>query len=284
MVFTNFADGCCFSGRPPLERLRNICITCLCLDSIFVLLYGLTAMKPPATQEQEACYQQHHYIWHNIVSICYAVSTVVAILGIANHSTISCAPSLLERQLLMVSRYAHGMVCWILIQALLKAVADRQEPPECRAPKPVVSDEQERDEESGRLIWDVGYIALWLSWVSCSVAAAMLARRCMPLVKRLAAEAAGAEQASAQNALEPGTMPQTVGMPVQFPPMGSAAGPAEYTQGVAAAGFPAAGVTGWHNGSVVAAGGGMVVEGHPVANSTPDPDKGGGSGSQPKVV
>mmetsp|Transcript_34012 Transcript_34012/g.87948 ORF Transcript_34012/g.87948 Transcript_34012/m.87948 type:complete len:349 (-) Transcript_34012:87-1133(-) len=218
------AGDCCFQGRPPLERLRNLCVGCLVLDSLFVLLYGLSALGSARSKDKYACYEEHGYFWYNVVNLAFAVSSVVAVGGATVHGIISCAASIQVQQLANVSRFAHVLVCWTFIQALLEAVAYRQEPLECAdtAETQGTSSEQgPTGEDGGQLVWQVAYTILWLSWVTGAVASAVLARRCAVLLPEL--NAAAASIAAAQigwptaQAQQAGATPQTLGVPVHFP-------------------------------------------------------------------
>mmetsp|Transcript_126579 Transcript_126579/g.405172 ORF Transcript_126579/g.405172 Transcript_126579/m.405172 type:complete len:342 (+) Transcript_126579:67-1092(+) len=224
MAAGRMAGDCCFQGRPPLEKLRNLCIGCLVLDSLFVLLYGLSALGSAQSKDKYACYEEHGYFWYNVVNLAFAVSSVVAVGGATVHGIISCAASIQVQQLANVSRFAHVLVCWTFIQALLEAVAYRQEPLECADTAEAQGTSPEKGpngEDGGQLVWQVAYTILWLSWVTGAVASAVLARRCAPLLPELNAAAAsiaadhiGWSTAQAQQA---GATPQTLGVPVHFP-------------------------------------------------------------------
>mmetsp|Transcript_20780 Transcript_20780/g.44367 ORF Transcript_20780/g.44367 Transcript_20780/m.44367 type:complete len:304 (+) Transcript_20780:60-971(+) len=281
----------CWQGRSPLDRLRNLSITCLVLDAIFALLYGVSALKDSTSEEKLQCYKDYGYYWHNVVELAFAVSSVAAVCGIAIHASISCAASFQDRQLVNANYFGHGLVCWTFLQALAEAIAYRQEPQDCidrYGSQSSTSSADSTDESGTNLVWQVAYTMLWLSWVTGAVATAVLSRRMLPILHHLQATSTPGTPgwSPSTDSNEAGTMPQTVGMPVQFPTNGSmqlagdtssqgACGPAAgaATQGAA---LPASPSAGWQGGdsAMVVAGGGLVAQGRPVAGSSyPDPEK-----------
>lgn len=297
----------CFQGRPPLERLKNLSVTCLVLDSIFVLLYGLAALSSSGSTLKTACYEAHGYTWHNVVTLTLTVSAFVAASGAVVHASVSCGASINEKLLDNISRFAHGLVVWTFVAAILEAIAYRQEPLECTDSWDTSSQQQDTGgtasaEDGSNIIWQVAYTLLWLGWVISAVASSVLARRVSALLPELvAASSSGTTPAAPSFPGQQGVSmtPQTVGMPVQFPPgmagvqgvpafgstMGGPVGPcgpagavAGAPCGPAAAGGAAAQGNATWQGGMVAAGGAVVAQGMPVAGSTPDPEKGGGGG------
>lgn len=298
--------NCCSQGRPPLERLRNLCIACLVLDSLFVLIYGLTALSTTSVAHKRDCYEAHNYTWHKMITFTFAVSAVVAAGGALVHAGMACESQTTERQLTNISRYAHGLVCWMFAASVLEAIAYRKEPFECsdaytsydtgEAEDHTYASGDTTTSQESHFVWQVAYPLLWVSWVTGSVASAVMARRLVPLLSELCAVAA---TSSSQHA-----MPQTVGMPVQALPAGIPGaspaalaagfgshpggpwGPSGAPQGVTVTGAPCgpastpgADATGqpgaWpaQGGVVVASGGGVVAQGMPVAGSASDPEK-----------
>lgn len=294
---------CCFQARSALERLRNLCVACLVLDSLFMLIYGLTALSSTRNSQKTECYGAHGYIWHNVITFTFSVSALAAAGGAWVHATLVCSSSNTAQQLLNVSRFAHTLVCWTFVAAILEAVAYRQEPMECADGYYTSSDDSKDDsgglgaqagagQDDSSMIWQVAYTLLWLAWVTGAVAAAVFARRLAPLLPELAAAASATAAHSMSNQ---GAMPQTVGMPVQnFPggmimvgspgnmpyggspgacgPQGTIAGaPCSPAEG--APGAPAGAPPLWQGGVAY---GGIVAQGMPVAGSMPDPEKAGG--------
>jgi len=271
------AQDCCFQGRPPLERLRLICITCLVFDSLFIFIYGMMALSYSSPSAKTLCYEEHHYVWHDIIAGTLMISAFVAVGGAISHSTVACGTSNTEQQLISVSRFAHSLVCWTFVQALLEAIALGQEPPQCVGldhPGGGLGNGQQAEEnvdsmhpqDQTLVIYQVVSTSLWLCWVTGCVAAGVLARRCVPLLPE-ACSPSDAE--SGHN----GSTPQTVGMPVSSLPSGMIA-----VTGAAAQDGGDLGQFGGGMPAVVGAGGGLVAQGRPVGGA--EPSKGGGSSSK----
>uniref|UniRef100_A0A7S1L738 Uncharacterized protein n=1 Tax=Alexandrium catenella TaxID=2925 RepID=A0A7S1L738_ALECA len=273
----------CLQGRPPLERLRVICITCLVLDSLFVFIYGMMALSHSSPSDKTQCYEEHHYMWHDVVAGTLMISAFVGVGGAVTHGTVSCAPSNTEQQLVSVSRFAHSLVSWTFVQALLEAIAYGQEPQACLAlsHQSGLSGHRQGDgdmmhpEDRVLVIYQVVSTMLWLCWVTGCVAAGVLGRRCIPLLPEACDRSPDAESSH-------GGTPQTVGMPVMQLPSGmtavnGAAQPGDSETGLA---VPVRGEVG--AGApvpLVGAGGGLVAQGRPVAGA--ESTKGGGGSAGP---
>merc|ERR1740123_1647023 len=187
--------GCCFQGRPLLERPRNLCVTCLVLDCLFVLIYSLTALSTMSISYKTECYEAHGYTWHNMIALCYVVSAMSAGVGAVVHGHISCNPGVKKEQLINTSRFANALVCWIFTAAVVDAIAYRKEPFQCSdvyystsqssAGKPedkahAYAADSSAHQDSSHMVWQLAYPMLWVGWVTSAVAAAMLAKRLLP--------------------------------------------------------------------------------------------------------
>lgn len=289
---------CCSNSKPPLERLRNLCISCLVLDCIFILIYGLTALSSASISRKTVCYEAHGYTWHNTITFTFAISAFAAAIGGRVHSSISCSsPAMTEQQLNAVLRFAHGLIIWTFVAAVLEAIAYRKEPLQCSDAYYGTSDrtytaDGKSSQDTSHLAWQVIYPLLWVAWVTFTVAAAVLSKRIVPMLPELNAVATVAQQSQ--------STPQTVGVPVQELPTGQPVPSAAFGTSPGAPGGPCATVTGspcspaggsaaeqpaaspWEQGTV--SGGSLVAQGRPVAGSIPDPEKGGGAGAGGKTV
>eukprot|EP00928_Gymnodinium_smaydae_P080217 TRINITY_DN63968_c0_g1_i1.p1 TRINITY_DN63968_c0_g1~~TRINITY_DN63968_c0_g1_i1.p1 ORF type:complete len:283 (-),score=54.76 TRINITY_DN63968_c0_g1_i1:70-918(-) len=268
----------CFDQQAPMERLRTLCVTCLVLDCIFVLIYGLTAVHLSDAHvmlvHSERCQQASGANWQMAVLFTYAASAVAALLGAVVHGRMSCSITWTKAEMIKVSHFAHGLVLWNLIASLVEAFESQQVPPECRLASQRLDVERQ---EYGRqymnnFVWQSVYAMLWLTWIMASVATALLARKIAPQLDAqefqagLSAGRGGANPPAVgmRSGFE-GTgaeMPQTVGMPVS---LGTASGGA----------FPV-------DDSLVVQGGAIVAQGRPVTSGSPTASlslEGGGDGS-----
>jgi len=198
-----------------------LCVTCLVLDSLFVLIYSLTALSASSHNAKMACYEAHGYTWHTVVAGTFTVSAFIAVAGAIVHAMVVCSTPNTANQLGGVSRFAHSLVCWTFMAAVLEAIAYRQEPPECATigrdgaahstdPGSAQVDPNMEPQDRSDVVWQVACTMLWLVWVTGSVAAGVLARRCVPLLLE-------------ENASPCSGTPQTVGMPVSRLPSGMVA-------------------------------------------------------------
>jgi len=278
------AADCCFQSRPPLERLRVLCVTCLVLDCLFVFIYGMMALSFSGHTAKTECYMRHGYIWHEVVAGTLMISALIAVGGAVTHSVVACNTPNTEPQFASVSRFAHSLVCWTFLQAVLEAIAYRQEPEECLAIGQAtmggsgaatgsehMGGEHMGDglhpEEHAVVVYQVASTMLWLVWVTGCVAAGVLARRCVMLLPE-ACMPAGSELSS-------GGTPQTVGMPVSQLPLGMVAVTGAST--MSPDGQEA--VFGGHGPPLVGPGV-VVAQGMPVNGASgPDPLKGGAGAS-----
>eukprot|EP00931_Biecheleriopsis_adriatica_P064456 TRINITY_DN3922_c1_g1_i1.p1 TRINITY_DN3922_c1_g1~~TRINITY_DN3922_c1_g1_i1.p1 ORF type:complete len:283 (-),score=53.60 TRINITY_DN3922_c1_g1_i1:74-922(-) len=211
----------CLQGRPDLERFRVLCTLCLVFDSLFVLIFSLSGISASAYSTKIACYEENGYSWHNIIALTLIMSAVFAFWGCLLHGGVVISGEgapLSIRQLVSTFRFGHILVGWTFIAAVLEAIAYRQQPPVCYgseegvAVQPSMSAEMEQEGLTAYhvdAIWQMAYTVLWLIWVVGAVAAAMSAKRNVPVLEEIlkAAEAAQANESA--------SMPQLVGMPVQ---------------------------------------------------------------------
>jgi len=255
----------CFQNKPPLERLRVLCISCLVLDCLFVFIYSILALSYSSRGPKTVCYEEHHYIWHDIVAGSLMISAFIAVGGAITHSQISCNTSNTEQHFISVSRYAHSLVCWTFIQAVLEAIALGQEPAECALLDPSLNRQHAQSadhsvdsmhpEDRVLVIYQVTSTMMWLCWVTGCVAAGVLARRSIPLLAEACSPAPDSENPPSA------VTPQTVGSPVTTLPSGIIA-----VTGAAQAGTADMGNFGGSE-APVAAGGGIVAQGRPVAGA-----------------
>jgi len=218
---------CCWANRPLIERLRNLCVTCLVLDSIFILVYTLTALSSMALSYKTACFEAHGYTWHNMIAFCYAVSALWAAVGTTVHGYISCNNKASRDQIQNVSRFANALVCWIFTAAVVEAVAYRNEPAQCTdslyatdpaeaaTGKPdesarAYAADSARHQDSSHVVWQLAYPLLWIAWVTATVAAAVLSKRLLQDLAIIRSQSNDEESGTA--------MPEIVGMPIQEPP------------------------------------------------------------------
>mmetsp|Transcript_74191 Transcript_74191/g.143611 ORF Transcript_74191/g.143611 Transcript_74191/m.143611 type:complete len:263 (+) Transcript_74191:76-864(+) len=194
--------------RPPLERLRLLCIACLVLDSLFVLIYCMTALSSQTETARTTCHEAHGYKWHMMVVGTFVISAFVALGGSVTHASVVCNSPNTERQLVGVARFAHCLIFWTFAAAVIEAVNYRNEPPECAQITAHASMQSELPSAEGyheqvaqaNAIWQVTCTMLWLCWVMSTAAAGVISRRCIPLLGEAASNPCfGA--------------PQTVGMP-----------------------------------------------------------------------
>lgn len=274
-----------FQGRPPLERLRVISITCLVLDSLFVFIYGMMALSESSPSEKTQCYEEYRYIWHDIIAGTLMLSAFVAVGGAVTHGTVACAAHNTEQQLVGISRFSHSLVFWTFVQAVLEAIAYGQEPPQCAAlGHPTHAGAQPQPQQHGQagevdamhpaertlVVYQVVSTMLWLCWVTGCVAAGVLSRRCIAYLPE-----AGERSPDAESGLS--CTPQTVGMPVSQLPCGMIAIDGAAQASSAEPESSSFGAPTFAGQPVVGAGGGMVAQGRPVAGS--ESTKGGGSSS-----
>lgn len=234
-------SDCCFQDRPPLEQFRVLCVACLVLDSLFVLIYGLTTLSGTDASPKTLCYEAHGYTWHTIITGSFMISALAAVAGAVTHSRVVCGGPSTKQMLNSVLRFAHALVCWTLFQAILEAIAYREEPAECTTKPSSGAYGQRSDAQSAgsdgaesaeagaaaedrtQAIWEVTCTMLWLAWVTGAVAVGVLARRCLtllPLEGELSASSAAREEDEANGQ---GSTPQTMGIPIGQLPTGASA-------------------------------------------------------------
>lgn len=196
--------------RPPLERLRLLCVACLVLDSLFVLIYCMTVLSSQTEAARTSCHEAHGYKWHMLVIGAFVVSAFVALGGCVTHSSVVCSTPNTEKQLVGVARFAHCLIFWTFAAAVVEAVNYRNEPPECAQITAHAATQSELPSADGyheqvaqaNAIWQVTCTMLWLCWVMSTVAAGVISRRCIPLLPEASVAADPCFGA-----------PQTVGMP-----------------------------------------------------------------------
>lgn len=262
------------------------CVACLVMDSIFTLILSYSALVSAGNSWNTACYQSSGYTWHNIVAMCTSVTAVASLWGMFIHGAVACATASLPMtvvQVTSVNRYGHAMVVWTFISAILEAVAFRNEPGNCAATSaPAAATSSGATSSSGSSsgigssgdfdpssIWQVAYTLLWLLWIIVIVMSALLARRCLIILKE-ASDEAGESQAVPQDEEDPqvagvpnsGMTAQTVGVPVHFGDGDRASGPGT-SLGAPVAGMPVSQGFGQSNY--------MVAQGMPVAGSVNPP-------------
>mmetsp|Transcript_27290 Transcript_27290/g.78577 ORF Transcript_27290/g.78577 Transcript_27290/m.78577 type:complete len:260 (-) Transcript_27290:11-790(-) len=245
---------CCFQGRPVLERVRNLSISCLVLDSIFLLVDGLTALNSTGASAKTECYEAQGYIWRNVLILTFSISAAVALAGVMVHSAVACNTQAELRQIHFVTRYANGLVGWTFVSAIAETISYHNEPYECS--DAYTSSSQDQDvatQQQNNLIWEFLYTVLAIAWVITAVAAGIVARR----VVANPAELCAPPQSPAA--------PQTVGVPTGVDmPVGLEGG----SGGRAIFGSVPGGAS-WQEGAVV--GGVVVAQGRPVSNPEPCP-------------
>lgn len=255
------AIDCCFPGRPLLERLRNLCITCLVFDAIFVLLDSLSALNSTSTTVKSVCYEAQGHVWHNVITLLFSVSAGVGAGGLVVHGSIACNAEAGERrQFLYVSRFSYLLIAWTFLAALAHSIASNLEPLECRD---ILQRGQESVEAHERdLIWAGAHAMLTIVWVATVAAAGLVARRGLANPSELAL-APPRPVATPQ-----GATPQTMGFPVHLPPGALPVGLGGSGRAVfgSVPGGPSAEVVGgamW--------GGATVAQGRPVADAPERP-------------
>mmetsp|Transcript_44472 Transcript_44472/g.128533 ORF Transcript_44472/g.128533 Transcript_44472/m.128533 type:complete len:279 (-) Transcript_44472:89-925(-) len=276
------ANECCFGNRPPLEKLRNLCITCLVLDSIFVLingLYTLTSVKA----SKAACYEAHGFAWHNMILFTFGASTGVAAGGMMVHAAVSCAAEVKSFQIVNVSRFAYILIGWTFFSAVLETVAAREEPEACKDPVDAHSGAYASDAEqkvaeaeaNKHAMWQIVYTMLSLAWITTTVVASILGRRLTQVMTEGGVACPTSGTASEAQQQHPSA--QTVGWPTSMRPGSDSA------VGAPIGGLPPDGGVngGWpNNGGAFP--GVVVAQGRPVPGSTHDPDR--PALAAPKVV
>lgn len=210
---------CCFKGRPLAQRLRNLCVVALALDSIFLLVNVLIALNTAGPTQQSRCLEFHGYPWHGIVVLTFVISAVVAAIGAFVHASVACDPNAKGQKLILVARFAHALLAWIFLACALQAVAYQSKPAECALRYAEGSGGGFGDAvaEESNLAWETMSLVLTISWVAFVVSAGTAARR--GLTHPLELEPPLEEQ-PAQGAVQP------VGLPVPGVPMCPPEGPA----------------------------------------------------------
>merc|ERR1740120_530115 len=124
-----------------------------------------------------------------MITFTFAVSAVMAMGGAVVHSDVSCnGKAMARKQLSLNLRFAYALVFWTFAAACFEAVAYRKEPVEC-AEDPVQTADLASTQDISHLAWQVWYPLLWVGWLTCVVAAAVLSKRIAPILMELNAAA-----------------------------------------------------------------------------------------------
>ncbi|CAE7244260.1 unnamed protein product [Symbiodinium necroappetens] len=250
----------CLHQRPPLERFRVLCAVCLVFDAIFMLIFVLSGMSASVLSAETLCYEQNGYSWHNILALSFIVSAIFAGWGVLLHGGVVTSGEgapLKEAQLVGVSRYGHILVAWTFIAAVLEAIAYRQQPAACMGngeaavAQPTLTTDNGLTDSHVEAVWHLVSTVMWLVWVVGAVAAAMSAKRNIPLLLE-------ARQAPDSSAERDGA--QLVGVPVEDLPTGTVTGIAQPATGAPGA-APGAPELATFQGMPVAVAGSIGVDG-----------------------
>lgn len=270
------ALDCCHHERTPVERVRMLCVSALCLDAQFVIIFGTLVVKPMQSSEQTKCWESHNYVWHNAVTITSLLSMLAAAGGMYVHANVVCTPKITTELLINLSKYANALIFWVFFSTVLDIFAFNERPPECEKPDPQTQQQQDQAKEgeqtaefsqdSADVFIEGILFLLWVAWVLISAVVASRARRVHIAPENSSPALPGRSELSASTTESvPSAAPsevvvqRAVGVPVQgdnvqgVPVSGACPAPAaigasgygqEVCQGMPVAGAPAANPTG----------------------------------------